>query len=289
VLLFAIKIYAVSLVLSLAVVASLLDSALDLMSGAVIFVSAYFAARRNKYRFPVGKARYEPVSVMIFAAVMGMAALQIIVQAVQGIMAGVESGGGYNPVPTATIAVLCCVIGIKLALWVFCTRLRNDSSSVAALAMDHLTDVVTNTGTLVAVLLAERFPHLWFLDPLAAAGLALWMLYVWIDAGKEQIGLLAGQGASPAELSKITFLALTHDPAVLAVDTVLAYQVGNRLQVEVDVVLPRSMPLHDAHDVGEALQRKVEALPNVERAFVHLDTEFDHDRDDEHVNVYALA
>jgi cation diffusion facilitator family transporter len=289
VLLFAIKVYATSLVLSLAVIASTVDSFLDLLSGAVIFVSAYFAARRNPYRFPVGKARYEPLSVIVFASVMGMASLQIISQAVQGLVEGIASDGAYEPVPPATIAVLCCVIGLKLALLAVCYQLRRDSSAVGALAMDHFADVATNTLTLIAVLLAERFPSVWWLDPLAAILLALWMLYVWIDAGKEQIGLLAGQGASPRELSEVAFLALTHHPAVLAVDTVLGYQVGNRLQVECDIVVPKGMPLPDAHDVGEALQRKIEALPNVERAFVHLDTEFDHARDDEHANVYELV
>ena len=37
------------------------------------------------------------------------------------------------------------------------------------------------------------------------------------------------------------------------------------------MVLPGDMPLKDAHDIGEDLQNKIEALPEVERAFVHLD------------------
>ena len=33
------------------------------------------------------------------------------------------------------------------------------------------------------------------------------------------------------------------------------------------------MPLSEAHDIGEALQNKLEKLEEVERAFVHLDFE----------------
>ena len=112
-------------------------------------------------------------------------------------------------------------------------------------------------------------------------------------------------------MNEITFLAATHSPAVLAVDTVLAYTVGNRLQVrggvagragarlrrrryppppsrqvEVDVLVAPGMPLPVAHDVGEGLQHAVERLDGVERCFVHLDTETDHRRNDEHVDPY---
>lgn len=35
-------------------------------------------------------------------------------------------------------------------------------------------------------------------------------------------------------------------------------------------------PLHVSHDVSELLQNKLEALPHVERAFVHVDYEWEH-------------
>ena len=34
------------------------------------------------------------------------------------------------------------------------------------------------------------------------------------------------------------------------------------------------MHLQKAHDIGEALQKKLESLPEIERAFVHLDYEY---------------
>jgi hypothetical protein len=35
-------------------------------------------------------------------------------------------------------------------------------------------------------------------------------------------------------------------------------------------------PLWKAHDIGQQLQDKIEVLPNVERAFVHVDHETSH-------------
>lgn len=42
------------------------------------------------------------------------------------------------------------------------------------------------------------------------------------------------------------------------------------------------MCLKDSHDISEALQNSIESLPDVERAFVHVDYEFDHKPRDEH-------
>lgn len=46
--------------------------------------------------------------------------------------------------------------------------------------------------------------------------------------------------------------------------------------VEVDVVMDASTPLWKAHDLSQQLQDKIEVLPNVERAFVHVDHETTH-------------
>ena len=40
--------------------------------------------------------------------------------------------------------------------------------------------------------------------------------------------------------------------------------------------------LKDTHDVSEALQNSIESLPDVERAFIHVDYEYEHKAIDEH-------
>jgi divalent metal cation (Fe/Co/Zn/Cd) transporter len=63
---------------------------------------------------------------------------------------------------------------------------------------------------------------------------------------------------------------------VRCVETARAYHFGERVLVEVDIVLPRSMRLDRAHDIGEGLQCRIEDLRDVERCFVHLDTNCRH-------------
>lgn len=46
--------------------------------------------------------------------------------------------------------------------------------------------------------------------------------------------------------------------------------------MEIDIILPPHIELHEAHDIGEALQNALERMENVERAFVHLDYNSNH-------------
>ena len=71
-------------------------------------------------------------------------------------------------------------------------------------------------------------------------------------------------------------LVKIYDERIVKVDTVRAYHFGAGFLVEVDVVLPESMTLREAHDIGESLQMKIEALELTERCFVHLDYEWNH-------------
>lgn len=69
---------------------------------------------------------------------------------------------------------------------------------------------------------------------------------------------------------------MTHSPAIKQIDTVRAYHSGPRLIVEVDVVMDADDSLRNTHDVAEELQMKLESLPHVERAYVHVDYETSH-------------
>ena len=86
--------------------------------------------------------------------------------------------------------------------------------------------------------------------------------------------MLTGYTASPQMLSQLTWLILHHDPRILYVDDLKAFHLGGSQHVvEVDLVLPARMGVQESHDIGETLQLKLEQLPSVERAFVHVDYE----------------
>jgi cation diffusion facilitator family transporter len=287
--LFAIKLFASVYSGSLAVIGSTIDSSLDLISGSIIFVAARLAARSNPVKYPVGKSRLEPLSIIVFASVMAVASLQLIMQAIEVITASVASG--HPPdirVDGVALGVLVAVIAVKAGLWLLCYRLRQFSPSVDALVTDSRNDVVSNTVTVVAVVLASRFTVVWWLDSAMAIGIALLIFTTWVQTGREHIIQLTGHAADRDTLNLLTYITFNHDPRIRKLDTVRAYYVGNKLYAEVDIVLPEEMSLKEAHDIGESLQRELENLDDVERAYVHLDYSTEHRAEDEHILPWKL-
>jgi len=170
-------------------------------------------------------------------------------------------------------------IGSKLLLFIYCRTLTY-SSNGKALAQDHRNDLVLNIFGIVAAVVGHYV--YWWLDPAGAIIIALIILRSWGSTAFEQMGLLVGKSASPTFLNRLTYIAAAHHPSILKVDSCRAFYVGTEMYVELDIVLPRDMILAETHDIGESLQIKLETVPGVERAFVHVDHSTDHKAEDEH-------
>ena len=259
---------------SLAVLSSLIDSALDLFSGVVIGISSYLIKRYDRFHYPVGRNRLEPVAIIITAAVMGTAALQIITSAIDDI-ASVSVDPNINIFSGAIIGF---TIVLKGSLYLVCRQVNNPS--VQALAVDHRNDVASNLATLVFGLIGTYVHPI--VDPIGAILLSFYIIFNWIQVGYEQLKNLVGHTADRRFLSKLTWIAANHDRRIESVDTIRAYTFGINYLAEVDIQLPPDMALKEAHDVGESLQQKLESLDEIERAFVHLDFETIHSPSMEH-------
>lgn len=94
---------------------------------------------------------------------------------------------------------------------------------------------------------------------------------------------LTGLSAEPPFLQRFTHIVYNYRPDVVTkIDSIQAIHFGTNFFTEVDIGLPGSMPLAEAHDIGAQLQSQLEAMDDVERAFVHLDFEFSHMPASEH-------
>ncbi|KAI9489396.1 cation efflux family-domain-containing protein [Zychaea mexicana] len=253
---------------SMAILASAFESFLDLLSNAIIFVTIRIMRKQDYYKYPVGKSRMEPLGIIVFAVVITTSFSQVLLTSVQRLTDPEKSA---EPIDLSIIgiAVLVANIVIKGVLWLWCWSIK-DSSSVQALAQDHENDVVFNIASTIFPVVAVWAKLPW-LDPVGAILLSIYIIYEWMVLLLGNIQRLTGHAASTDDLKQLTYMAYRFSSKIVAVDTVRAYYVGDRLLVEVDIILPPDCPLREAHDVGEALQDALEMMSNVERAFVHLD------------------
>ncbi|WCJ32431.1 Cation efflux family protein [Euphorbia peplus] len=271
VLLLAFKIYATVKSGSIAIAASTLDSLLDLMAGGILWFTHVSMKNINVYKYPIGKLRVQPVGIIIFAAIMATLGFQILIQAVEELIKDDPPAKMSSDQLLWLYIIMITATLVKLALWIYCRSSGN--TIVRAYAKDHYFDVVTNVVGLVAAVLGDEF--YWWIDPVGAIFLAIYTITNWSGTVMENAVSLVGQSAPPDVLQKLTYLVIRH-PQIKRVDTVRAYTFGVLYFVEVDIELPEELPLKEAHQIGESLQNKIEKLPEVERAFVHLDYECEH-------------
>ncbi|TKR68283.1 hypothetical protein L596_024284 [Steinernema carpocapsae] len=260
---------------SLSIISSLVDSAVDITSGLVIWLTARAIKKRDPYLYPRGRTRLEPLALILVSVIMGVASLQMIIQSIESIVRDT-----VDPlIDLPTIVIMVSTIIVKFIL-VLCCRRYKDDPSIGVLAQDHRNDCVSNT---VALLCAYGAHKLWlYLDPVGAIMVSIYIAITWTFTGIEHLVMLSGKSAEPDFINRIINLCIVHDDRIDYIDTVYVYHYGTRFLVEVHIVLDRDMRLETAHDISEDLQINIESLPEVERAFVHCDYEYDHMPQDEH-------
>ena len=126
--------------------------------------------------------------------------------------------------------------------------------------------------------------------------IALGVIVSWGMTIYKQFGLLAGKSAPHEFLQLVIFKAAIFSDEIEKVDTIRAYHASLKSLidaalrwltmrgvqsrpnyfVEVDVVMDANTSLRKAHDLSQQRQDRIEVLPNVGRAFVHVDHETSH-------------
>lgn len=272
VVLFLAKLYAFIFSRSQAVLASLADSAVDIASQAVVFFCD-LEMKKVDPKFPIGKTKLQTVGAILIACIMTVGAVEVIGSSVGQLGKGVRSGN--PPMPSLTrimYFILGGVILMKALLFMYCYAIRKTSDSVLVLAEDHRNDVLSNVVAVITATIAAHVqpPRWWWVDPAGGIAISLYIVWSWIQLARSQINKMIGLEAPKEVVDSLWAIADMHHDEV-AVDAIRAYHFGVNYFVEIDVVVDASTSVADSHDIAVDLQRKVEVLDYVERAFVHVD------------------
>lgn len=285
------KILAYAHTLSLSVLAALTDSLLDVISQLVLFYTERTSSMsRSSAHYPAGAARLEPIGVLTCAALMGMASFEILKESVEALVYE-NDASLFNNLHMISVYGMTTIVALKLILFILCQRARPDvykkkngklvkvkgnDATLEALALDHWNDALSNGVAAVALFCAILSRDLWFLDPVGAIIISLYIIYSWFETGRDQIEQLTGKCAPDEFIDELYDLVNNFDSTGknrIIVDVVRAYHFGPKFLVEVEIVLPKDTLLMESHDIGMELQYEIEGRDEVERCFVHIDYE----------------
>ncbi|KAH6625954.1 hypothetical protein B0J18DRAFT_126576 [Chaetomium sp. MPI-SDFR-AT-0129] len=259
------KVAVVVSVPSVSVLASLVDAMLDFLSTVIVWITTWLIRKQDQYRYPVGRRRLEPLGVLVFSVIMITSFVQVALEAITRLASPdreiIELG-----IPA--ISIMLGTIVIKGLCWLWCRMVNN--SSVQALASDASTDVIFNAGS-IAFPLIGFYARVWWLDALGGLALSLIVIFNWSQTSFEHIRHLSGFSATADQRNILLYLTMRFAKTIKQIQGLQAYHAGDKLNVEVDIVLDASTPLKDSHDLSESLQYVLESVPIVDRAFVHVD------------------
>ncbi|MFQ5465577.1 MAG: cation diffusion facilitator family transporter, partial [Thermodesulfobacteriota bacterium] len=142
------------------------------------------------------------------------------------------------------------------------------SPALRATSLDSLMDVFVAAAVLVG-LAGVRLGYA-FLDPMAGFVVSIWIIYTGYHIGLENIDYLMGKSPPKRLMDEIKRAACSVE-GVSDVNTVRAHYVGNFIHVEIHVEVDKDMPTVESHAIGEDVERSIEGLGAIDRAFVHID------------------
>ncbi|KAI8962195.1 cation efflux family-domain-containing protein [Daldinia sp. FL1419] len=258
---------------SLSLFTTMADAIFDPLSNLTLILVQHSMKRVDPNRFPSGKARLETMGNITFCAMMTAVSAILIAFSCQDISnrIGTSEVNGFN---LPSVIAVCVAFATKLALFFYCWGIKDKYSQVNILWQDHRNDLLINGFGVLTSVGGSKLT--WWIDPMGAIIISLVISYAWLYQAFKEFMTLVGRAADIDVHRLITYVCLTYSDAILGIDTVRVYHSGPKLIAEIDIVMDPADPLRTTHDVSEGLQTELEKLPNIERAYVHVDYETTH-------------
>jgi len=251
---------------SVAMLASLGDSALDLFTSGLnlIAIRSALTPADAEHRFGHGKA--EPLAGLAQGAFITASALFLVIQAVNRILKPEPIDHSVEALIVMCIAMACTIV---LVIYQRKVIARTGSLAVEADQTHYLSDLSTNLGVVLALVLSSVLG--WTLaDPLIAIGVAGIMVYTALGVGRVSFHQLMDRELPDAERARICRIAMSHT-AVKNVHDLKTRMAGLSTFIQLHLTLDPQMKLADAHAISDAVETALlEAYPGAD-VIIHQD------------------
>lgn len=251
---------------SSALISDAVDSACDVFSSLIVMIGVKFASKSPDEDHPYGHERFECISSIVLALIIGATGLGVGWSAVGKIL----SGGDLQA--PAAIALVAAAVSILAKEWMFrFTRRaakRIQSDSLMANALNYRSDVFSSCGVLVGVAGAQLgFP---VLDAMASLIICVLILKSALEILLDALSKMLDSSIDGETLEQMRDL-VTAQPGVLALDDLKTRQFGSRYYVDVEIACDGDLTLRDAHAIAVQVHDAIEKqFPGTKHCLVHV-------------------
>ena len=259
------KLAAALLTGSVSVLASLVDSMMDVAASIINLMAVHYSLQPpdREHRFGHGKA--EPLAGLVQAAFIAGSAVFLILHAVDRLLHPQPLNDALVGVGVLIFSIVATVVLLLFQHHVI--RLTH-STAIRADALHYATDLLTNAATILALGLAMLG---WPLaDPIFAIGIALYILYSAGQIGYEAIQLLMDHELPLEVHARIREIVRGH-PQVRGVHDVRTRRSGQTYFIQLHLMLDDQLPLVVAHRVADEVEAAIKGVfPNAD-VLIHED------------------
>ncbi len=240
---------------SVAVLASAIDSILDM----IVSIFNFFAIKKSEERasseFQYGKGKVQAIAAVIEGTIITLSGLYIIYEAIQKAIHGKET-----TLLTPAIIVMLISITITFVLVKYLLKVAKETGSlvIKSDALHYQTDLWANASVLLALGLVYLTG--WeILDAIFGFGIGIYIIYSAYQIIVEGIEILLDKALDEGMVQKIEHILET-DEEVTSYHWLKTRTDGSTNFVEFHLVFHPKMYLIDAHRISDNLEDKIREL-----------------------------
>jgi ferrous-iron efflux pump FieF len=251
---------------SVALLASLADSALDLFTSSLNLFAIHQALTPADAEHRFGHGKVEPLAGLAQSAFIAASALFLVIQAVNRILAPEPLDHSVEALLVMGVAIVCA---IGLILYERRVIARTGSVAISADQTHYIGDLATNIGVVVALLLSAYLG--WTLaDPLIAILVAGIMAFTAWGVGRQSLDQLMDRELPDEERARIVRIAQAHE-AVRNVHDLKTRTAGLSTFIQLHLELDPGMALKDSHAISDAVEKAILAAYPGAEVIIHQD------------------
>ncbi|WP_147385506.1 cation diffusion facilitator family transporter [Oleomonas cavernae] len=251
---------------SVSMLASLVDSGLDAAASLVTLLAVRQATTPadREHRFGHGKA--EALAGLLQAAIVAGSGLFLLFESVRRVIDPVAVEQGLVGIAVMIVSILLTIL---LVLFQRHVLARADSLAVAGDRLHYLSDLLSNAGVIVALVLAGQF-GLVEADGVIAFGVAVILLWGAWGIGSGAYDMLMDRELPDEEREQIKAIVLA-EPRVKAMHDLRTRRSGLATFIQLHLELDGDMKLREAHVIADAVELAImQAFPGAE-VIIHED------------------
>ena len=262
---------------SVAVLASAVDSILDMFVSIFNYFAIHNAEKPADSSFNYGRGKIEALASLIEGVIITLSGFFLLYQAFKKFINN-EVSSYLNE--SLIIMVISLIITITLVLYLNKVAKKTNSMVIKADALHYKTDVYTNAAVLISLILIQITGYE-IIDIIIGTAISLFIIYSAYDLIKDGVLILLDKSLEDSKVKHIKEIILK-EREITTYHLLKTREAANQIFVDVHLVFNMEITLMDAHKVSDRVEDKIEALDKQKSWIIniHLDPYDDYEIND---------